>query len=295
MTIYADVLVGLNFLVTYITIVASRLVLKLPTNKYAVLLAAFLGGLSSLVVFYEEAGMFFSVFYKLTCAAVIVSAGFLPKGLKQFLRCYGVFFLITFLFGGAMLGLSIINPENIMYYNGTVYFNMSLSYLVGSVLSVYGVFIIVNFILEKRAYKNEFCKVRIQFRENIIELTGFVDSGNNLFDGASGRSVIVADLSAISPLFSFEERAFFKNGGYEKIPESLHKAIRLVPAKTINGSGMLTAFLAERVDVFTDKECFPNVYCIVGVSSGSLSQSAYKVILNKHIFNERGEAIINEI
>lgn len=294
MTVYADVLVGLNILVTYITIVAARLILKLPTNKYSVLAASLVGGFSALIIFFEGAGAFFASVYKLITAAVIVAVAFLPKKIKAFIKCYAAFFLITFLFGGAMLGLSLASPESIIYFNGTVYFNMSLSYLTGCVLSVYGIFTAANYLIEKRVYKNELCRVRIELRENSIELTGFIDSGNNLFDFASGRSVIIAEYSALKPLFSFEEREFLKKSDYESIPRGLYKRMRLIPSKTVVSEGMLTAILPDRVDVFWGGKVFRNVYCVVGISLNDLSNGEYSVILNKHIFDGEEEEILNE-
>ena len=64
MTVYADVLVALNILITYIIIVASRVLCKIPTNKWAVSCACVLGGVSSRVIFCEDGGGVFSLFYK---------------------------------------------------------------------------------------------------------------------------------------------------------------------------------------------------------------------------------------
>lgn len=285
-TVYADVLTALNILITYITIVASRLVLKAATNKYAVALASLIGGFSSLVIFYDTASVAFSVFYKVVSSLIIVTIAFLPKSIKAFLKCYGVFFGATFLLGGAMLGLSLVNSENILYINGTVYFNMTLSYLVGGILSIYGIFILVNYLLDKRAVRDELCKVKIEYNGNMLELTGFIDTGNNLSDSSSGRSVFVAEAFAVFPLFSFEEREFLKNGNYEKIPSSLYRRIRLVPAKTVSGNGILTAFLPDRVDVITDNKIYENVYCLVGITNERIANGDYKVLLNKNALVE---------
>ncbi len=293
-TVYADVLTALNILITYITLVVSRLVLKTATNKYAVTVASLIGGLFSLVIFFDIQSVLFSVFYKAVGALIIVCVAFLPKSIKMFFSCYGVFFGVTFLLGGAMLALSLINPENVLYINGTVYFNMSLSYLVGSILSVYGVFVLVNYLLSKRALKNELCRVKIEYNKNIIELPGFIDTGNCLTEASSGRGVFVAELSAILPIFNFEEREFFKKENYEKIPQSLYKKIRLVPLKTVSGGGVLTAFLPDRVDVITKNGVFENVYCLVGVTDEKISNGEYRVILNNKVLCALREEEFNE-
>ena len=52
-TVYADVLVSVNILITYIFLVCVRVVFSAPTNKLLVALASFIGGLSSVVIFFE--------------------------------------------------------------------------------------------------------------------------------------------------------------------------------------------------------------------------------------------------
>ena len=134
MTIYADVLVALNILLTYIIIVASRVLCKMPTNKWAVLLASVVGGFSSLVIFYENGGVAFSVLYKIITGGIIVGIGFLPKTIKLFFKVLLAFFGVSLLFGGSMYALEItLHPKNIFFHNGTVYFDMSIAYLVASV------------------------------------------------------------------------------------------------------------------------------------------------------------------
>ena len=87
-TVYADVLVALNILLTYILIVASRVVCKIPANKWAVMVASIVGGISSLIIFYDNVGVVFSCLYKIITGAIIVGIAFLPKGLKSFLKVF---------------------------------------------------------------------------------------------------------------------------------------------------------------------------------------------------------------
>ena len=221
-TVYADVLVALNILITYLILVSVRLVCRIATNKWGVAIASVLGGLSSLIIFCESMSAVWSVVYKLFVASVITAVAFLPGNIKIFLKTFLGFFGISFLFGGVMYAVEItFKPQNILYLNGTVYFDMSITYLVGSVLVIYGVFVIADYFLMKKMGSNEIYKVRITFRKTSTEISGFVDTGNNLKDGMTGRPVIVAELSAVAPLFSFEEVGFFQKGDFSQVPESL--------------------------------------------------------------------------
>ena len=84
MTVYADVLVGLNIVITYLIIVSVRLICKRATNKWGVGIASLIGGFSSLIIFYEDIPLLVSVIYKLLVAGLITGVGFLPRSVRGF-------------------------------------------------------------------------------------------------------------------------------------------------------------------------------------------------------------------
>lgn len=285
MVIYADVLVALNILITYILIVAVRLSCKIPTNKWAVMVASVIGGFSALIIFWENMNIALSLLYKIATAGLIVGIGFLPKNVKNLIKTYTGFFLVSFLFGGAVYALQIaFKPRNILYYNGIVYFDMSISYLVGCVLSVYGVFLIGNYIITRHSLKDCKCLLEVTYNNLSITIPAIVDTGNSLQDGLSGRPVIVAELSAIAPVFSRAELLFFKNQDYKNVPEGLHKFFRLVPCSGVTGEGLLPSFVPQLVKVTTEKGSFKTTLCTIGVVNRALSSGEYKALVNNNIF-----------
>ncbi len=297
-TVYADVLVALNILITYLILVSVRLVCRYATNKWGVAIACVLGGISALIIFCESMSVVWSVIYKLSVAAVITAVAFLPENLKIFLKTFFAFFGISFLFGGVMYGVEItFKPQNILYLNGTVYFDMSIKYLVGSVLVIYGIFVICNYFLSKKLGSNEIYKVKITFRNISTEILGFADTGNNLKDGMTGRPVIVAELSAVAPLFTFEETEFFKKGDFTEVPESLKTKIHLIPCNTVSGETLLPCVIPENVEYKIKNKKAHTDFVSMAICNKSLSSGEYKALLNSSIFDlgwkeyERKDAI----
>lgn len=283
--IYADVLVALNILITYILIVAVRLACKIPTNKWAVVLASLVGGFSSLIIFWDNVNIVLSVAYKLACSGAIVGVAFLPKNAKNFLKTYLGFFLISFLFGGAVYAFQIaFKSTNILYYNGIVYFDMSITYLVGCVLSIYGVFLIGDYLITRHSLKDCKCLLEITYNNITIAVPAIVDTGNSLQDGLSGRPVIVAELSAISPVFNRKELLFFEKQDYQNIPEGLYKFFRLVPCSGVTDEGLLPSFIPQYVKVTMEKYSFKTTFCTIGVVNKALSSGEYKALVNNNIF-----------
>lgn len=285
-TVYADVLVALNILITYLILVASRLFCRIATNKWGVAIASIIGGLSALIIFYEGMSVIWSVIYKITVAAVITLVAFLPGNFRMFLKTFFGFFAISFMFGGVMYAIEITQkPQNILYINGTVYFDMSITYLVGSTFIIYALFVVCNYFLSKRLSAHDIYKVKITFRNTSVEVIGFVDTGNNLNDGITGRDVIVAELSAVAPLFTYEEIKYFKTGDLTEIPESIKTKIHLIPCSTVSGDSLLPAIIPERVEYKINNKKAQSDFVSVAICNKSLSSGEYKVLLNKNVCN----------
>lgn len=283
-TVYADVLVGINILITYLLLVCTRVFCRAPTNKWGVALSSLFGGISSLMIFFDSLNNGLWVLLKLVVAAIIVGVAFLPGRLRLFFKVFVSFFGISFLFGGIMYAVEItFEPQNILYINGTVYFDMSLKYLTGSVLVIYGLFLLCNYFLSGYFANKELYDVEIAFRGIKIKTKGFADTGNNLKDGITGRPVIVADLSCILPLIRDDEAEYFKNAGYDSVPESLKTKVRIIPCTTVSGEGMLKGFISEKVVLSLGNEQAVSENQVVAVSAKPLSSGEYQVILDNSI------------
>lgn len=292
MEIYVDVLIALNTLITYIFLVCSRVITKIPTNKYAVAFASFIGGISSLIIFFDDMGMEFSMLFKIASAGVIVAVGFLPKSFKVFIKVFLSFFTVSFIFAGVIYALEItVAPSNILYYNGTVYFNMSLTYLIGSVFAIYGAFLVVDYVIGRKTYDESKCNLTIKFNSCEVSLTALVDTGNTLTDGISSRPVTVVELSAVAPLFTFEELKFFEEGKAENVPQRLKKRVRVVPCKVVENESLLLAFIPDKIKVKTKKGVVETDFCVIAVTKSNLSSGEYRALLNSNILENRKEKI----
>ncbi len=279
-TIYVDVLVSVNILLTYIFLVCVRVFLRYPTNKWGVGIASVIGGLSALVVFVPDMNSVASGIYKIFVASLIVSVSFLPKKLFQYLKTLLAFLGITLLFGGAVYAVTIIvNPRKILFVNGTVYFDMSIKYLVGSVFLIYGMFLAFDYFLVRSYAKNKIYDIEIKFRDTRVFTKGFLDTGNNMTDAFSGRPVVVGEIDALSPLFTYEELVFLKSSVYENMPDSLIGKIRLIPCKTVGESSLLPLFRPDEFKLNGGKTSDVSVALV----NKNLSDNEYNILLNRNM------------
>ena len=89
------------------------------------------------------------------------------------------------------------------------------------------------------------CRVRIRMDRVHCELEGLCDSGNLLCDPISGTPVIVVDREAWMQGLSPDARTAIESEGREA--GSAARRVRLVPMKSVQGSGMTVALLPDAV------------------------------------------------
>ncbi len=281
-TVYADVLVALNILFTYIFLVCTRAFTRIPTYKWGVALASLTGGMSSLIILFGEINIFLSISFKILSCAIIVFLSFLPNSIRSFFKVLLTFFGVSVIFGGAMYFIEItLNSHKILYLNGTVYFDMDIKYLSGTSFLIYGAFLAANYFSEKRAFKNELYKVTVWFENTSVTLTGFVDTGNSLTDPLTGRFVFIGELGAFSPLFTYEQLLFLKSNVLD-IPKSLQGKIHLIPASTVGESSLLKAFIPDKTEIMINKKKTEVKNACIAIVNKKLSAGEYSLLLNKN-------------
>ena len=290
--IYLDVLVAVNILVTYIMIVCTRVIVKSDTNKWGVVLAVFFGGVSSLVIFWESMPLILSVVLKILGVVIISFSAFFPKNKKEILKTTLAFLFVNFLFGGVMYFVELtFNPSNIFYMNGTVYFDISVLFLVSMTLVCYGLLLAFDFFLRKRTSEKTLYKATIYFRDKSVTLNALYDTGNHLTDGIEGKPVVIVTLNSIKEFFSLSEIEYFKSDSITSdVPATLKSIVRIVPCSSINGNSLLKAFIPEEMIIESEAFKYRTTFFVVAVTNNALSLGEYNCLLNSDIF-ERGTKI----
>lgn len=284
--IYADVLTVLNIIVTYILICAARTLSHLPSRRAGTVAASFIGGFSALIIFAPPLNIVLSVLYKTVTAAAIVLTAFVPKSVKAFFKGFAYFLAVSFLFAGVMLGAELLfSPPNMRFINGAVYFDMSITFLVGSVLAVYGLLVICEKLLAVKFCKNTLCRVTVEFRGASSEMNGLYDTGNTARDVLNGKPLNIVCVDCIAPLFSVQELAYLKSTEWEAcVPPELKTSVHIVPCSGVGGKSVLKAFNPDRVEVKINGNIKVAAPCTVAVTGEKLSDGEYGIILNADIF-----------
>ncbi len=119
MTIYIDVVLIENLIMNSIILLATGLILKEKIKIIKVLLASLLGASYSLVSYMSILEIYSSMFLKIILSIVIVYIAFNPQTIKKMWKNLLIFYLTSFVFGGAAFALIyIVKPQEILMKNG---------------------------------------------------------------------------------------------------------------------------------------------------------------------------------
>lgn len=270
MVIYVDVLIATNIIINYFLLLISARLDRREFSSLRIILASLLGGIFSLYILLELNSTVIDIFVKAVCCLAMVLTAFGYKSLKNFLRSSFFLLLSSMIFAGSMyLVCSFYKNSVIVVNNSTVYFNVSVVMLIICAVAVYFIVSVILYFTHKKALKDKICKISVWFGGYNAELTGFFDTGNSLTDNFSDNAVILVDKNFfVSQNTATEE--FYK------------KRYRILPCKTVNGSGILEGFRADKMVLFLENENREFINPLVMFSKTKL-KDGFNAVLNTDI------------
>ena len=287
-TIYIDVLISINLFINYFLLLSVAKILNLKVIRKRLVLASFVGAVYSLIIFLPKINSIFSLVIKLVMSASIVILAFRWVNIRLFSKIIMIFYGINFLFGGFIFCLwYFITPSGIFINNNMIYLNLSPTFLIFTTFASY---IIIRLFDRFCGHKNGILtdhEVLIEFKNKSIILKGKVDTGNNLREPFSGLPVVVAQYKFIEKILPESIKEYFcvcnmMMNSQEKILYDIQKFkdFRLIPFKTVSGSGLLPAFKSDYIKILTS-------------NNQSIKKEAYIAVCKEKIFNDEYHALIN--
>lgn len=238
MVIYIDVLIGINIYINYFLLLLTAHILHCPRSRTGICLGAVTGAVGACVMLIDI-GTALCVLLKLIFACIMVLTAFGFGSVRQFLCRTMVLLCVTFALAGMMLAVkSLLSSELIRVRNLSVYLDLSPVFLIVSTALCYGVMSVCARLARKKAPQVCFCTVSIEKNGASVTMEGLVDTGNRLTEPFSGLPVIItgkktSEIICPEGLFS----------------EDIPPGIRLVPFRSVGGSGLMRAFRPDCVTV----------------------------------------------
>ena len=235
---YIEILFLFNLFLDFLILMTINVLLKRKAKVFNLLLGAFIGSLSIIILFLNINSIQ-GIILKIYLSILMNLFTFYYKNLK-----YTVYNIITFYIVSISLG-------GFLYFF-KLYFNYS-SFLFLFIISPIIIYIYLKQMKLFKNRENKYYDVLIYLENNVLSLTGYLDSGNSLKH--KNNLVIITNL---------------KN--------TFNKHTILIPCKTINGTSLIECIKTKKVIV--NSLVFDKV--LLGFSDNMNIEGA-EVLLNKEM------------
>ena len=277
--IYADLLFLVNAGMDGLCFCLTGRLLHRKLSSRRVALGAVLGGLYAVAALFFRVGQAVALGLDLGVCLLLCRLVFGGRqaGRGGVLSAAATYFLLSMVVGGIMTALSNLLNRLLPSLpfpaeeEGVGTWLFALLALAGGGIALCG----GRFLRRSATVRR--CRVTVELHGRRVELEGLVDSGNLLRDPMGGRAVICCRREALAPILSPELAESLRGGGLEGLADTPDgRRIRLIPASTATGGGMLAGFLPDRVDIAYErngKQETRTVSAVVAVADISQTQS----------------------
>lgn len=259
MIVYIDVLIFTNIIINYCILSATKIFIHNNNSEWRTILAAVLGSLFSLVVFFPKLNFFYSLVLKLVCSATMCFISFGFKNIRVFLKSIIMVFVYTIIFCSAMITVyNIFKPQNMAIINDTVYFQIDSVLLILLTIITYLVILLIQKLFSQN-FTNTLVNLKIKLQNKEYTCIGKIDTACSLSEPFSGSPVIIV------------EKEIFKDSNI--------KSERVIPYNSLGNSGILYGVKAESV-VIDSKIIDKDIY--IGIYNSKVDPS-FNAIINHNI------------
>ncbi len=296
--IYIDVLFLVNFLINYILLWTTKKVSKIKISIIRLLIGALFGALYSIFMFFPSLKVYYTIVAKIFFSITLIAITYNIGKVKIFLKVLGMFYIVSFTFGGA--ALAIFYFTNIGAYigafvsNGIIYFKLPWKLLLISTLISYTIIKIIYSAFYKRFSQNNiYVPLYIIFENKSVCIKALIDTGNSLYDPISKEPVIVVEFSAIKELMPLEIQNLFYGSDYNdlKVISGLVSSsiwlsrFRLIPFSSLGKeNGILIGFKPDEIKIIEEDENRILKNIILGIYNKQLSKNdKYNALLHPEI------------
>lgn len=257
MKIYLDLILILNFILDFILLISTGIILKRKINIKLITIGSFIGSLSILILFYNI-NSFQLFILKVILSIIMILISYPRNDIKYILYNLLIFYIVSIFLGGFLYMINIM----ITYKHvGLIFFNngLSINFIIILFLSPLILFL---YIKEQKLIKNKYnnyYSVNIYINNKEIKLIGYIDSGNNLT--FKNNPVILID----------KRKVIFLKEGY-----------RVIPYKVVNSILMLKIYKCDNVII--NNKSYKNIY--LGVCDDAFNIDGVDVLLNNKLLED---------
>lgn len=290
MTIYIDVVLIENILMNYIILFTTGLILKIKIKHLRLILASFIGAIYSIIAYMGILEIYSSIALKIILSIIIVYIAFNPQNIKKLWKDILIFYMVSFVFGGAAFALIyIIKPQDILMKNGLFLGTYPLkTVLLGAIVAFIIIITAFTVVKTKISKKDMYCQIKIKINGKYIKAKTMIDTGNMLKEPITNTPVIIVEHTLLYECMPKEILNNLENiigGDFSQVPEDIRKKyiskLKLIPYSSLGKqNGMLIGIKPETVKIITDEQEEERKNVIIGIYNKSLTKKGeYRALI----------------
>lgn len=290
-----------NLIINYLILQSTKIITRTKVKKNRIIITSILAALYPFVFFYPSLILLTRFSIKLIISMIIVKIAFNSKSLKLFIKQLSAFYVVSFVFAGASIGLYyFINNSNGIFFEN-IFIRFPVKYLVvGVVVGKLMIKSIMYYYHQKITTEKEIVNVIVYYNNGNSTVLALNDTGNSLVEPISKLPVFVIEYNAISNLLPLSIKGIHNNKGidFAKLEKCLEYnnekwKFKLIPFKAIgNDCGLILGFKPDYVQVFDKYGNRKYEDLLIGIYEGVLTTDhQYNGLFNLNIL--RGDLGVN--
>lgn len=248
------------------------------------------GAIYAVISYIFQIQIYSSIFLKIILSIIMVYIAFKSTKPKKMLKELLIFYMTSFVFGGAALSLIyFIKPEQAITQNGIFLGEYPLKVVfLGGIVGFIIIIVAFKAVKTKILPKDMLFEIEIFFEEKNIKTKAMVDTGNMLKEPITNIPVVVIEHSL---LYDVIPKQILNNideilaGNFEYIPEEIKNQyitkLKFIPFSSIGKTnGMLLGIKADRLIVKNEENINTIDKIIVAIYNKSLTKRGeYRALL----------------
>lgn len=286
-----------NFIINLLILYLTKILTNKDSKNKRIIIGAIISSLYSLCFFYPILIPFTKAPAKFIFSLIIIKISFKYYNLKSFFRQLMSFYIISFIFAGATLGVFFTSFNNSNFWTKTVnlFSSFPAKYLfIGILLSVLIVKAVFQYYNLKIIRANYIAQVQILYKEKSITINALLDTGNSLVQPFSKNKVLVVEYEKLKNILPSEILDLYvasEKGDYTKCEEILTKLqdeikLIMIPFKSVGKNGIIYGFKPEGIIITYMNEITARQDILIGIYTDILSSEAeYSGLLHYGLIN----------
>ena len=296
MTIYLDIILLENLVLNYLIIYVTGIISKAKIKQLRIILGSMLGAIFTIISYIVNLKIYSNFVIKIVLSVVIIYISFNSKNIKQLGKQVLLFYLVSFVFAGATIGIIYMgNFKNITIQNGVLVGNYTLrTILVGVVIAYFTILLSYKLIKTKISKKDLICDISIKLNNKEIKAKAMLDTGNLLKEPITNTPVIVMEhtlFKGVLPKEILDNIDLILGGDFSKISKQIQdeyiSKLRVIPFSSLGKqNGLLLGIKGENLKVNLKDEYKKIDKVIIGIYNKKLTHSnEYTCLIGLNFLN----------